>query len=118
MGSPLLCVSQPPPKPFQSIFPAKGPVVNEPVALSNTAKDVFTHWTYLVRPTAPLVSGGAPVTLKVYCRSPRPSKLLLTVIAASGEGAAALWSTASARKGDLILGDQGIRRTSSASLIS
>ena len=61
IGSPLLSVAQRPPNPDQSVFPAAGPYTIAPVDLLKTAKEVFTHWTYWVAPTAPLVSGGAPV---------------------------------------------------------
>src|SRR5512135_1900442 len=75
MGSPSLLVWQPPPKPDQRVFPAVGPAMSAPVVLLKTANDVFTHWTYWVAPTVPLVSGGALVTLNPYCPAPSPSKL-------------------------------------------
>src|SRR5215475_4019459 len=62
MGSPSLAVSQGPPKPFQSVFPATGPSTTLPVVLLKTAKDSFTHWTTCEAPTAALVSGGALLT--------------------------------------------------------
>ena len=59
MGSPSLLVSQSPPNPDHTVLPSTGPRIMAPVALSNTANDAFTHCTYWVAPTAPLVSGGA-----------------------------------------------------------
>src|SRR5215472_6807761 len=59
MGSPLLFVSQGPPKPLHRVFPAVGPATRRPVVLSNTAKSEFTHCTNCVAPAAPFVSGGA-----------------------------------------------------------
>src|SRR5215467_4521214 len=75
MGSPLLFVSQGPPKPLHSVFPAVGPAVRFPVALSNTAKSRFTHCTNCVDPAAPLVSGGAQQFEKVpVIPTPTPKK--------------------------------------------
>src|SRR5258708_3737168 len=73
IGSRLLLVSQPPPNPCQSTFPRKGPATRAPVDLSKIAKEEFTHWTYCVRPTAPLVSGGAAFWLKPVNPRPKPS---------------------------------------------
>src|SRR3974390_2433904 len=81
MGSPSFLDSQLPPKPDHSEFPWAGPKMSLPVDLSNTAKDVLTHWTYCVRPTAPLVSGGMKEMLNPYCPAPSPSKLLPTSVA-------------------------------------
>src|SRR5215471_3508749 len=89
IGSPSLLVSQPPPKPAHSVLPSVGPATRAPVVLSNTAKERFTHCTYWVRPTAPLVSGGAQHGENPGgVPSPMPSKLSPTV-RASGVGAAA-----------------------------
>src|SRR6266851_646758 len=78
MGSPSLLVWQPPPNPDQIVFPAVGPEIRAPLDLLKMANEVFTHCTYCVAPTVPLVSGGAPVTENPYCPAPRPSKLEVT----------------------------------------
>src|SRR6516162_3109837 len=76
MISPSLRVSQGPPNPFQNALPGVGPRTVAPVALSNTSKVTFTHWTNCVAPTAPLVSGGTngPPLATVSGRALRPSK--------------------------------------------
>src|SRR6516225_6612873 len=76
MISPSLRVSQGPPNPFQNALPGVGPRTVAPVALSNTSKVTFTHWTNWVAPTAPLVSGGTngPPLATVSCAL-MPSKL-------------------------------------------
>src|SRR5713226_5405827 len=84
MGSPSLLVWQPPPNPDQIVFPAAGSEIRAPVDLLKMAKEVFTHCTYCVAPTVPLVSGGAQVTLKPYWPLPSPSKLWLTGGVGSG----------------------------------
>src|SRR5215475_13136132 len=66
MGSPLLLVSQGPPKPLHNVFPAVGPATRLPVALSNTAKSRFTHCTNCVAPATPFVSGGAQQSAKPF----------------------------------------------------
>src|SRR6266851_9066755 len=93
MGSPSLLVWQPPPNPDQIVFPAVGPAIRAPLDLLKIAKEVFTHCTYWVAPTVPLVSGGAPVTLKPYWPLPRPSKLCRT--GGVGGGTVAVCSTGS-----------------------
>src|SRR5262245_42277369 len=119
MGSPSLLVWQPPPKPAHNVLPAVGPAILAPVALSNTAKDVFTHWTYWFRPTAPLVSGGALVTVKPNDAFPKPSKPRFTVGASAAAGAKTAdciaASPVAACCGDPRPGGKGIRRTGSAS---
>src|SRR5262245_58828101 len=75
MGSPSLSLSQRPPKPCQRVFPLAGPSTSAPVVLLNTAKEVLTHCTYWVDPTAPTVSGGALLGLKPARPTPTPSKL-------------------------------------------
>src|SRR5206468_11317479 len=77
-GSPSLFAWHSPPNPDHMVLPAVGPEIRAPVLLLKIANDVFTHCTYCVAPTVPLVSGGAPVTLKPYCPLPRPSKLNVT----------------------------------------
>src|SRR5690242_6052107 len=72
IGSPSLLVSQGPPKPDQSEFPAVGPCTRAPVALSNTAKSRFTHCTNCVVPAAPFVSGGAQQSEKLPRPTPTP----------------------------------------------
>src|SRR5215472_1143974 len=97
IGSPSLLISQAPPKPAHRVLPSVGPATRAPVVLSNTAKERFTHCTYWVKPTAPLVSGGAQHGEKpggVPC--PRPSKLSPTV-GASGVGAAEVAAAANRR---------------------
>src|SRR5262249_41770959 len=94
MGSPSLLASQGPPKPCQSVLPAAGPKSTAPVALSKTANDVLTHCTYCVAPTAPLVSGGALVTLNPGRPTPTPSKLIPAVVPTSGVGP--VWPSGSA----------------------
>src|SRR5260370_38652445 len=79
MGSPSLLVCQPPPNPDHNVLPAVGPAIRAPVDLLKMANEVFTHCTYWVAPTAPLVSGGAPVMLNPYCPLPRPSKFKVGV---------------------------------------
>src|SRR5215831_18547620 len=75
MGSPLLLVSQGPPKPLHNVFPAVGPATRLPVALSNTAKLSFTHCTNCVAPAAPFVSGGAQQFAKpLVIPQPTPRK--------------------------------------------
>src|SRR5205814_6186459 len=69
IGSPLLEVSQGPPKPAHKVFPALGPYTKAPLALSKMANSTLTHWTYWVAPAAPLVSGG------VQPFAPTPSEL-------------------------------------------
>src|SRR5260370_19329322 len=66
------------------VLPAVGPEISAPVLLLKIANEVFTHCTYCVAPTVPLVSGGAPVTLKPYWPLPSPSKLWLTGGVGSG----------------------------------
>lgn len=87
--------------------------------LSNTANDRFTHWTYWVRPTAPLVSGGAQHGLNPDGTScPRPSKLLIKVGArASGKLGAVLCNTGSGASGSLKPSGKGMRRSGSASCV-
>src|SRR3954454_11348350 len=110
-GSPSLFVWQPPPKPDQSVFPAVGPEISAPLLLLNIANDVFTHCTYCVAPTVPLVSGGAPGTLYPYRPGPRPSKLWLT----NGvSGSMLVWRTGSSASCDKP-GGSGMRRIGSAS---
>src|SRR6516225_2028030 len=75
MGSPSLLVSHPPPKPVHRVFASTGPNVIAPEVLSKTAKEVLTHWTYCLAPTAPSVSGGAPTIAKLGIPVPSPSKL-------------------------------------------
>src|SRR5713101_9467597 len=84
MGSPSLLLWHPPPNPDHSVLPAVGPAMRAPLDLLKIAKEVFTHCTYWVAPTVPLVSGGAPVTLKPYWPLPSPSKLWLTGGVGSG----------------------------------
>src|SRR4051812_32564803 len=67
MGSPLLLVWQEPPKPLHNVLPALGPWTTLP-DLSQISKEVLTHWTLLLGPTSPLVSGG---------RQPHPLVALL-----------------------------------------
>src|SRR5258708_39100988 len=93
MGSPSLLVWQPPPNPDQIVFPAVGPEIRAPLDLLKMAKEVLTHCTYCVAPTVPLVSGGAPVTLKPYWPLPSPSKLCKT--GGVGGGTVAVCSTGS-----------------------
>src|SRR5713226_7533539 len=78
-GSPSLLVWQPPPNPDHSVLPAVGPATRAPVDLLKMANDVFTHCAYWVAPTAPLVSGGAPVMVNPYCPLPKPSKFRVGV---------------------------------------
>src|ERR1019366_1574479 len=78
MGSPSLFASQPPPNPDQRTLPAAGPPTRPPSLLLKMAKYVFTHCTYWVAPTAPLVSDGAYSTMNPYRPLPSPSKLLLS----------------------------------------
>src|SRR5574337_1464900 len=111
MGSPSLLLWQPPPKPYQRVLPAVGPEIRAPLDLLNTANEVFTHCTYWVLPTVPLVSGGAPVTLNPYCPAPRPSKLWLTI---GVRGVKANCRTGSSPSG-VRPGGSGIWRTGSAS---
>jgi hypothetical protein len=59
VGSPSLLVSQPVPKPVQSVLIGTGPYTGVPVVLSNTARPTLTVSTNCVAPTAPLLSGGA-----------------------------------------------------------
>src|SRR5262245_12051018 len=73
IGSPSLLVSHFPPKPNHNVLPAAGPYRMLPVALSNTANDSLTHWTYCVAPTMPFVSGGAALTVKPGKSLPTPS---------------------------------------------
>src|ERR1039457_2309831 len=63
MGSPSLFSAQPPPNPDHRTLPATGPATRPPLLLLKMAKSVFTHCTYWVAPTAPLVSGGAYCTM-------------------------------------------------------
>src|SRR5262245_61392276 len=58
-GSPKPFVSHTPPNPFQTVEIPTGPSSDAPVALLNTWNPSLTIWTYCVRPTSPLVSGGA-----------------------------------------------------------
>src|SRR6266851_371534 len=74
MGSPLLLVWHVPPKPAQIALPNVGPATSAPVFLLKTANSRFTHCTYWVAPTTPLVSGGAACNTNPYCPRPRPSK--------------------------------------------
>src|SRR5438477_11250550 len=60
IGSPLLAVSQVPPKPDQTDEMGIGPRRDVPVSLSKTWRPTFTISTYWAFPTAPLVSGGLP----------------------------------------------------------
>src|ERR1700751_2156605 len=114
MGSPLLFFSQPPPNPDHRVLPKVGPETKAPFALLNIANEVFTHWTYWVAPTAPFVSGGAPVTLKPYCPLPKPSKPRLTTGANTEPEMAVLCRTGSS--GSVVRpGGRGIRRAGSAS---
>src|SRR4051794_40640277 len=87
IGSPSLLVWQPPPKPAQSVLPVIGPASLAPVALSNTANDSFTHCTYCVAPTAPLVSGGAASGANPRSPAPTPAKLSTPVTEALAPGA-------------------------------
>src|ERR1019366_8095466 len=57
-------------------LPATGPATRPPLLLLKMAKSVFTHCTYWVAPTAPLVSGGTYCTMNPYLPLPSPSKLL------------------------------------------
>src|SRR5437879_6767536 len=75
------------------VLPAVGPEIRAPVLLLKIANEVLTHCTYCVAPTVPLVSGGAPVTLKPYWPLPRPSKLCST--GGVGGGTVAVCSTGS-----------------------
>src|ERR1022692_4901492 len=77
MGSPSLFSAQPPPNPDHRTLPATGPATRPPLLLLKMAKSVFTHCTYWVAPTAPLVSGGEYSTMNPYLPLPSPSKLLL-----------------------------------------
>src|ERR1035437_852902 len=77
MGSPSLFSSQPPPNPDHRTLPAAGPPTSPPLLLLKMAKYVFTHCTYCVVPTAPLVSDGTYSTVNPYFPVPSPSKLLL-----------------------------------------
>ena len=65
IGSPSLLDSQPPPKPDQSVFNGTGPKTTAPVVLLKTANSEFTACRYWVAPTAPIVSGGAELTVNV-----------------------------------------------------
>src|SRR5690349_16307851 len=78
IGSPLLSVSQRPPKPLHNVLPAAGPKVMAPDTLSKTANDEFTHCTYCVAPTAPLVSGGAPDGCRLGMPTPSKPRPVLT----------------------------------------
>src|ERR1700745_74157 len=113
MGTPLLLVWQPPPNPDHSALPAVGPATSAPVVLLKIANDVFTHCTYCVGPTVPLVSGGALVTVKPYCPWPRPSKLLPTM---GVKGTTVCCRTGSSPRA-LKPGGSGILRTGSASCL-
>src|SRR5437763_17074808 len=116
MGSPSLLVWQPPPKPDQREWPATGPLRTLPVALSKTAKELLTHCTYWVRPTAPLVSGGALVILKPAKPEPSPSKPSPAVGARPvGANGAVCWCTASGTVEGFKPSGNGIARTRSFS---
>src|SRR6267154_160172 len=113
MGSPSLLVWQPPPNPDQSVLPAVGPAIRAPLDLLKMANEVFTHCTYCVAPTVPLVSGGAPVTLNPYWPLPNPSKLWLT--GGVGSGTVAVWRTGSSWSWERP-GGRGMRFRGSTSL--
>src|SRR5258705_3763759 len=74
------------------VLPVVGPATSAPVVLLKMANDWFTHCTYCVAPTAPLVSGGALVTEKLYCPAPKPSKLVPTT---GVNGTMVCWRTGS-----------------------
>src|SRR6059058_4591906 len=77
-GSPSALTSQTPPKPLQIVAMPTGPYTDAPVPLLNTWNAWFTVWAYWVRPTSPLVSGGAQ--LQVTPGNAAPSKF------SSGDG--------------------------------
>src|SRR5450759_1220756 len=83
IGSPSLFVAQPPPRLAQIALPAMGRPISAPVVLLKTAYAVFTHWTYCVAPTAPIVSGGAQQPAPAP-HTPTPSKLRPLVVATAG----------------------------------
>src|ERR1035437_1074656 len=112
--SPSLLVWHPPPNPDHNVLPAVGPAIRAPVDLLKMAKEVFTHCTYWVAPTAPFVSGGALVTLNPFCPWPRPSKLKPPV---GVSGMVVHCRTGSSCNGTKP-GGGGMRRTGSASCIS
>src|SRR5438552_1601088 len=117
MGSPSLLVWQPPPKPDQSELPAVGPATSAPVDLLNTAKDSFTHWTYCVAPTAPLVSGGAELIVNPSEAFPKPSKPKPRAGArVAGANAAVCWWAISGSLSGFSPTGRGMWRTGSASL--
>src|SRR5262245_49115549 len=88
-GSPSFSSWHLPPNPDQRVLIGTGPNTGVPDLL-NTAKSVLTTSTTWFGPTAPLVSGGAELTMKVPAGPvkpcPTPSKLKM-VAGARGAGA-------------------------------
>src|SRR5258708_38126365 len=118
-GSPSLLAAQPLPREENNVLPAVGPETLAPVVLLKTANEEFTHCTYWVAPTAPLVSGGALLTGKPREGLPSPSTLTPEAVGAARVGASpavVCWSTGSWKSGMFTPAGRGNRRARAASL--
>src|SRR5258708_24234925 len=109
-GSPSLLVAQPLPREENNVLPAVGPETLAPVVLLKTANEEFTHCTYWVAPTAPLVSGGALLTVKPREALPSPSTLTPEAVGAARVGgiqAVRSWRSGARKCGSFTRGGLG-----------
>src|SRR5579859_1346165 len=99
MGSLSPVVSHFPPIVVKSVLISLGLSTELPVVLSKTARAVFTVWTYWVAPTAPFVSGGAPMP---------PVRSLVLIPSKFNPGAAArFFTTNCCHTGSSVVGAEG-----------